>query len=446
MVAMGALAWPGPMALAARSQDIIAGTSTGVAIARVAVPEFVSRSADNESRTLTALLNETLWNDLEFSGVLQLVSRSFYPLGVFGAPPDIAPADWTTEGVRADFLTFGNTRTEAGEYVLEARLWDLQISVFDREVLGLRYTSRERTPRSVRLMAHTLADDIVEILGAGIRGVAKTQIAFESRRDGAEKAIYVMDYDGENSRQITPIGVLAVTPNWSPDGTRIAYTSYELDKPDIAVISPTDRRGYPFERYPGTTSTPAFSPDGMRVAFASSMGEARGVPDPELYVADSQGRNPRRLTNSSGVDMSPCWNPRTGQQLAFVSDRSGPPQVYVMDAEGGNLRRIDATGGDATDPSWSPNGETIAFSWQPPSRSSRDIYLHNLATGRNTQLTRDAGYNENPSWSPDSRHLVFESDRDGTVQLYSMLADGSRVRRLTSQGRNSNPSWSNYMG
>lgn len=445
MAALAGLAWSGPRVLGATRQDIITGTNTGVAVARVALPEFVSRSTDNQSRTLTALLNETLWNDLEFSGVLQLVSRSFYPLGVFGGTPDITPTDWTSEEVDADLLAFGNTLSTATEFSVEARLWDLRVSVFDREILGQRYRSLEQTPRAVRLMAHTLADDIVEILGAGIRGVARTQIAFEHRPADDEKSIWVMDYDGANARQISPAGVLAVTPNWSPDGTRIAYTSYELDKADIAVISPVDRRGFPFERYPGTTSTPAFSPDGTRIAFSSSMGEVRGLPDPEIYLADIQGRNPRRLTNSVGVDLSPCWNPRTGQQLAFVSDRSGPPQIYIMDAEGGNLRRISAEGGDATDPAWSPNGEMIVFSWQPPSRSSRDIYLHRVSTGQNVQITRDAGYNENPSWSPDSRHVVFESNREGSVQLYSMLADGSRIRRLTGQGHNSNPSWSNYM-
>lgn len=445
MTGLAGLAWSGRRVLAAQPQ-INTGIDRGVALARVALPEFVSRSSDNQSRTLTALFNETLWNDLEFSGVLQLVSRSFYPLGVFGGIPDIMPTDWTSEEVDADLLAFGNTLSTATEFSVEARLWDLRVSVFDREILGQRYRSFEQTPRAVRLMAHTLADDIVEILGAGIRGVALTQIAYEHRPPDDEKSIWVIDYDGANPRQISPAGVLAVTPNWSPDGTRIAYTSYEFDKADIAVISPVDRQGFPFERYPGTTSTPAFSPDGMRIAFSSSMGEVRGQPDPEIYLADVQGRNPRRLTNSVGVDFSPSWNPRTGQQLAFVSDRSGPPQIYIMDAEGGNLRRISAEGGDATDPAWSPNGEMIVFSWQPPSRSSRDIFLHRLSTGQNIQITRDAGYNENPGWSPDSRHVVFESNREGSVQLYSMLADGSRIRRLTSQGHNSNPSWSNYMG
>ena len=431
-----AASWSGP-------QDILTGTNTGATAIRVAVPEFVAGAGD--AQALATLFNETLWNDLEFSGVLSLVSRSFYPLGRFGAPQDIEPAAWTSETVNADFIAFGNASVRSAQFVVEARLWDMKAPVLDREVLGRSYRTSELTERAVRLIAHTAADEIVEVLGGGIRGVARTQIAFESRVGNSEKAIWVMDYDGENARQITAPGVLAVTPNWSPDGERIAYTSYERNKADIAVISPRDRRGFPFEVFPGTSATPAFSPDGSRVAFSSSSRDVRGQPDSEIYVADREGRNVRRLTNSVGVDISPSWNPRTGQQLAFVSDRSGTPQVYVVDAEGGNLRRIIDGGGDAGDPAWSPNGSLIAFSWQQPRESTRDIYIHDLTTGRNVQLTRNAGYNENPSWSPDGRHLAFESNRDGVVQIFSMLANGSRVRRLTSQGRNSNPSWSNYI-
>jgi len=225
----------------------------------------------------------------------------------------------------------------------------------------------------------------------------------------------------------------------------IGYTSYARNKADIAVISPIDRRGFQFSTVSGTTTTPAWSPDGNRIAFSSSMNEVRGVPDMELYVSDVRGENPRRLTNSRGVDISPVWNPSTGREIAFVSDRNGRPELYIIDAEGGNVRRIVEGGGNAGGPAWSPDGLTIAFHWQR-NGAPFDIYIHDLATDRSVQLTRGAGNNESPSWSPDGRHLVFESSRSGSRQIYSMLADGTKVRRLTSQKNNVNPSWSGYMG
>ncbi len=207
---------------------------------------------------------------------------------------------------------------------------------------------------------------IIQTLGGGIRGVAQTKIAFESDRSSGDgevvKEIFVMDYDGANEYQLTTLRSLAVTPNWSPNGEMIGYTSYASDKADIAIISPIDRRGFRFSTLSGTTTTPAWSPDGNRIAFSSSMNEVRGVPDMELYVSDVRGENPRRLTNSRGVDISPVWNPSTGREIAFVSDRTGPPQLYIMDAEGGNVRRIVEGGGNAGSPAWSPDGLTIRVS------------------------------------------------------------------------------------
>ncbi len=75
-----------------------------------------------------------------------------------------------------------------------------------------------------------------------------------------------------------------------------------------------------------------------------------------------------------------------------------------------------------------------------------DIYIHNLATGTNSQLTHDAGDNEHPSWAPDGRHLVFASTRSGTSQIWSMLANGQKARQLTKNGKNEGPAWSGFIG
>jgi TolB protein len=117
-----------------------------------------------------------------------------------------------------------------------------------------------------------------------------------------------------------------------------------------------------------------------------------------------------------------------------------------MEADGTNVQRIITEGGDAENPAWSPDGRIIAFAWQRSGSGNFDIYLHQLATGRNTQLTRGTGNNERPTWAPDGKHIAFQSNRSGTLQIYSMLADGSKVRQLTNTGRyNEGPSWSGYV-
>jgi TolB protein len=137
------------------------------------------------------------------------------------------------------------------------------------------------------------------------------------------------------------------------------------------------------------------------------------------------------------------WNPRTGREIAFTSDRSGSPQIYIMDAEGTNVRRLIEEGGHAVNAAWSPDGQRIAFAWQK-SRSNFDIYIHDLTTGQNTQLTSDAGSNEKPTWAPDGRHIAFESSRTGTKQIFSMILDGTKIRQLTNTGNNTGPAWSGF--
>jgi TolB protein len=93
------------------------------------------------------------------------------------------------------------------------------------------------------------------------------------------------------------------------------------------------------------------------------------------------------------------------------------------------------------DPAWAPNGQLLAFSWRRPS-GNYDLYVMDVATQQIIELTRDAGRNERPSWAPDGRHIVFESTRSGTRQIWVMLADGTQAHQLTTAGHNESPNWS----
>ena len=135
-----------------------------------------------------------------------------------------------------------------------------------------------------------------------------------------------------------------------------------------------------------------------------------------------------------GPDVSPAWNPKTGAQIAFVSGRTGLPQIYVMDSDGSNVQRVTDTG-YAVSPSWSPNGQFLLFSWirryGPGAPGGEDIYIMDVASHQWVQLTHDGGRNDFPSWAPDGRHIVFQSNRSGSEQIWTMLADGSQQRQLT---------------
>jgi TolB protein len=247
-----------------------------------------------------------------------------------------------------------------------------------------------------------------------------------------------MDYDGANQHPLTSLRSISLTPRWSPDSSRIAFTCFAGGGgPQICMYSVDAGKVVSFPRFKGTNSAPAWSPDGSQLIFSSSMGG-----NPELYSINASGSGLKRLTFANGASTSPVWNPKTGQTVAFVSDRSGVPKLYLMNSDGTDANNLDLPDkGYLIDPSWAPNGQLLAFSWRRPD-NNYDIYIMDAATRQIIQLTRDAGRNERPSWAPDGRHLVFESTRSGTRQIWTMLADGTQARQLTTTGHNESPNWS----
>jgi len=418
-----------------RSQDWFStGINLGAPRIRLAVSEFPPQSVDQELNRLTREFNSVLQGDLENAGTFDMVSKSLHPLKALVEPSDVDFKAWSEPPAEAQMLVFGKTEVINSNLVVTARLYDVKNQA-NPSILAKRYVAT-MNEISTRDAAHRLANEIIQTLGGGVPGIAQTRLAFVSSRT-RHPEVWVMDYDGFNQRPITSYGTLSLTPRWSPDNTRIAFTSYALGNPDIFIFSLETNRRISFPVYRGLNTTPAWSPDGKNFAFCSSMGG-----DPEIYVSDPDGRNLRRLTFSQGVDISPVWNPKTGNELAFVSDRSGSPQIYIMSEDGTNLRRLITGGGDASSPSWSPNGLFMAFSWRVSDTGTYDVYVVEIATGRIVQLTHDARRNEHPSWSPDGRHLVFESNRSGSKQVWTMLADGTNPRQLTKLGENWNPNWS----
>ena len=412
------------------------GTGLGVEKARVAVADFVPRSPS--AQPLANLFSEVLRADLDSSGILELVSKSFYPLEVPSVPSELKYPAWSDPPASAHMLAFGNLSASGNDLAIEAWFYDVR-NPSAPPILGKRYRG-EVSEAQIRRFAHQFADEIISRLSGGVPGIATTQIAFVSSRSG-NKEIWVMDYDGENQRQVTSLHSIALTPRWSPDATRIAFTCYApfagVVSAQICVHSMETGKLMAFPRWRGTNSSPAWSPDGTEIMFMSSM-----YSDPELFIADANGGRPKRITYSAGVDTSPAWNPKTGQRVVFVSDRGGAPHLYLMNTDGSNVEKISLPDmGYVIDPAWAPNGQLLAFSWRRPS-GNYDLYVMDIATRQIVELTRDAGRNERPSWAPDGRHIVFESTRSGTRQIWAMLADGTHLRQLTSQGQNESPNWS----
>ncbi len=406
---------------------------------RLAAADMKPVGTDPQTPILKATFDATLFNDLSNAGIFDMVSKSMAPPVTPGSPQEINLAQWAAAPANAAMVAFGALSASNGRLVVYGWVYDAH-NAASPQVLGKQYTD-VANPDMARTLAHKFADDIIARLGGGIDGIAETKLYFVSARNGS-KQIWAMDYDGQNQHEVVNSGTLSLSPRISPDNSTLAFATLGRQGWAIRMYSLNLGRmiAFPAGTTGGSNLSPAWSADGNRVAFSSSRSG-----DPEIWVADSNGGNLRKLTAFRGPDVSPVWNPRTSAQIAWVSGRTGLPQIYIMDTDGGNIQRM-TDGGYAISPSWSPNGQFLAFSWNrkygPGAPGGQDIYVMDIASLRWIQLTHDAGSNDFPSWSPDGRHLVFERAIGGRTAIWSMLADGTQQQQLTHTGRDFMPNWS----
>jgi len=160
----------------------------------------------------------------------------------------------------------------------------------------------------------------------------------------------------------------------------------------------------------------------------------------ELYIADYDGNNERRVTNTGSTNISPVFSP-DGTDLYFTSFLDGDPGLYKVKIETGKIKKIAQFPGIVAAPSISPDGQKIACVLSKDGNS--EIYVLDTLGNVIKRLTNHRAIESSPSWSPDGRHLCFSSDRTGAPQVYIMDADGLSVRRLTYEGGyNDSPIWS----
>jgi len=424
---------------ALQAQDWVhISTNMGMSKIRIAAADFKAASTDPLTGGLKSAFDQTLYNDLRYAGIFDVVSKSMIPTATPGSPQEINMAQWSADPANAAYVAFGALSVSGGHLSVQGYLYNTAAGQQNPQVLGKQYGG-QATVDATRTIAHRFADEIIQQLG-GIPGIAETKIYFVSNRSG-NKEIWVMDYDGMNERQLTHLGTISLSPHVSPDNSRVAFSSLGRNGWSIRMYSLDLGRMVSFPEWGDTTLSPAWSSDGTKLAFSSARGG-----DPDIYVCDASGGGAHRITAFRGPDVSPVWNPRTNTQIAWVSGRTKLPQIYIMDSDGSNISRM-TDGGYATSPSWSPTGQLLTFAWNrsygPGAPGGEDIYVMDIASKRWTQLTHDAGANDFPSWSPDSRHIVFQREMNGHTEIWSMLADGTDQMQLThGGGSNTMPNWS----
>jgi TolB protein len=420
----------------------IIGTIPGFgAKPRLAVTDF---RGSGKAAAFMSTFNGTVFSDLQSAGLFDMVSKSMIPLQPPQRPEDfhaqsgtgLALQDWSGPPPNASHLAFGYAADQGGSFVAYGYLFDVRQPLVGAQMMAKRYID-SMDDNGARKAAHDFTCDITKAFGGLC--LADSKIYFVSDRTGNQE-IWVMEYDGTNQRQLTHNRGISNMPGISPDGTLLAYTSFRTGRPQIDILETASGRLRGFLNPSASiNSTPSFTADGKTLYFASTVG---GGPE-QIYRCGVTGGGLSRVSRSQAIEVEPKVNPKNPGEIVFVSGRTGPQQVFRMNAEGLDVERLTNGEGEASNPSWHPDGQHILFSWtRGYAKGDWNVFLMDVASRRYDQLTHSEGRNENPVWAPDGRHLVFGSNRGGSYQIWSMLADGTAVTRLTNQGRNKQPVWS----
>jgi len=372
----------------------------------------------------------------------KVVSSDLYRSGLF-APLD--DEDIVDRPVDAESIRFGTWRLLKVDYIVIGWVNDAPGgSGYDIVYQLLDVNTQERLLSQIttvglgdlRFGAHRVADAIYEKL-IGVPGAFSTRIAYVSATGEGNDLnfeLYVADADGFNPQPVVGSPEPLLSPNWSHDGTRLAYVSFEKGNSAIYVQNVATGARQLVSSGKGINGAPAFSPDDRYLAMTLSY-----TGNPEIYIKDLTTGQKRQVTDHWAIDTEPAWSP-DGKWLYFTSDRGGRPQIYRVAASGGKATRITREGDYNARVTISPDGSRIAVA-QGRGNEYR-IAILDLETGRMRTLTPGV-LDESPSFAPNGSMILYATREGPRGVLAAVSADGNvRQRLILTEGDVREPAWS----
>jgi TolB protein len=362
--------------------------------------------------------------DLKRSGRLKVISSSkitgLTPFG--GSVTNVEKfADIT------DYIVRGKPSINGG---LDIEL----ISTSDKAVT--RYSiSANASPRRV---AHKTADKIYEKI-TRIKGAFDTRLAYVTVTNKASKnrmfRLYIADSDGYKPQSILSSHLPIMSPDWSPDASKLAYVSFEENNTSaiyIQNIFTGEKRKISSRE--GINGAPSWSPDGRRLAMSLSVSG-----NPEIYVINVSNGALTQITHSSAINTEPTW--RNNNTLVFTSNRGGTPQLYLANASGGSVKRMSFDGRYNSAADIANN----KMAYITGARGAYQVAIKSIS-GSGKEILSNGRLDESPTISPNGAMVVYTTLKNGENTL-AVVSDNAKARQfLTSAaGDVREPAWSPYL-
>ena len=320
---------------------------------------------------------------------------------------------------------------DTGNYQVAYQLYGVQGSNKGKPLTQRRGITTNAS--QLRQAAHLVSDRTYELL-TGQRGAFRTRIAYIVYRHGDRFPYQLMtaDYDGYNEVPVLRSTEPIMTPNWSPDGKRLVYVSFERRAPTIFVQDIFTKKRTKLASFPGLNSSPSWSPDGSKIAFTLSKDG-----QPEIYYYDLVTSKYHRVTKNRAIDTEPSWS-YDNKRIYFTSERGGRAQIYSVDIETREAQRTTVQGAMNLSSRPIPGSDAlIVITRQNGYRVARMD-----ADGSIYMLTTSL-LDESPSVAPNGSMVIYSTVYQGRKGLALVSTDGRFKANLPSsnKGEISAPAW-----